>query len=110
MNERLIAEIKALIAAPTCCPEAKAVAENYLAVVGTDKESDEAKNLLKELEEDIESIDDLLAFVNSPKCVELFGDKAKFFIAHANELKASGAKYCDCPACSACEKIIEILK
>ena len=110
MTEKVIAEVKALIAAPSCCAEAKAAAERWLAAVGTDNEAEETKKLIAELEEDIEPIDDLIAFASSPKCKEFFGDKAEGFLAHAKELKASGAKYCDCPACTACANILELLK
>ncbi len=110
MKEKIIAEVKALITAPSCCPEAKAAAESWLAAVGTDNEVDETKKLIAELEEDIEPIDDLIAFASSPKCKEFFGDRAEGFLTHAKELKASGAKYCDCPACTACAKILEMLK
>lgn len=46
---------------------------------------------------------------------QVFGaDDAKKILAHAEEIKASGAKYCDCPACAACEALLnkkaEILK
>lgn len=110
MTEKIIAEVKNLIAAPSCCAEAKAAAEKWLAAVGTDNEAEETKNLVAELEEDIEPIDDLLAFASSPVCADIFGDKAAGFLAHAKELKASGAKYCDCPACTACANILEMLK
>ena len=46
---------------------------------------------------------------------QVFGaDGAKKILAHAEEIKAAGAKYCDCPACAACEALLnkksEILK
>ena len=37
---------------------------------------------------------------------KVFGDAAKGVLAHAEEIKAAGAKYCDCPACAACEAIL----
>lgn len=110
MKEKLIAGVKALIAAPSCCAEAKAAAENWLAAVGTENEKEETEKLVAELKEDIEPIDDLIAFASSPKCKEIFGDKSEGFLSHAQALKASGAKYCDCPACTACANILEILK
>ena len=33
--------------------------------------------------------------------------KAKEVLAHAKAIKAAGAKYCDCPACAACEAILK---
>ena len=38
----------------------------------------------------------------------MFGEeKAKDVAAHAKEIKAAGAKYCDCPACAAVEAILD---
>ena len=37
----------------------------------------------------------------------MFGpEKTKEVAAHAKEIKAAGAKYCDCPACAAVEAIL----
>ena len=33
-------------------------------------------------------------------------EQAKKLLVHAESIKAAGAKYCDCPACAACEKIL----
>ena len=81
---------KELIAATSCSAEAKEVTKNYIA----------------ELEEDIMPIDGLIAFAGSDMGAKVFGDAAKGVLAHAEEIKAAGAKYCDCPACAACEAIL----
>ena len=53
-------------------------------------------------------IDGLIAFAGSEMGAQVFGaEKAKGVLAHAEEIKAAGAKYCDCPACAACEAILE---
>ena len=53
-------------------------------------------------------VDGLIGFTESDMCAQVFGaDKAKDVAAHAKELKAAGAKYCDCPACAAAEAILE---
>ena len=64
------------------------------------------KNYIAELEEDIMPIDGLIAFAGSDMGAKVFGDAAKGVLAHAEEIKAAGAKYCDCPACAACEAIL----
>ena len=64
------------------------------------------KNYIAELEEDIIPIDGLIAFAESPAGAGVFGDKAGAVAEHAKEIKAKGAKYCDCPACSAVEAIL----
>jgi len=96
-----------LIAAPSCCQEAKDAAKSFLAAVGTEKEAEETKKLIAELEEDIIPIDGLIAFADSEQGAKVFGaEKAKEAAAHAREIKAAGAVYCDCPACQAAAAIL----
>lgn len=45
--------VKAIIYADITCPELKMAAENYLKAVNTDKESNYAKALIAEAEEDL---------------------------------------------------------
>ena len=107
-KEQLLEKLKAMMAAPSCCAKLKAATQTYLDAVGTANEQTAAKNLLAEIEEDITPIDGLVAFAHSAHAVEIFGaDGAKKFAAHADELKASGAKYCDCAACSPAVEILE---
>lgn len=52
-------------------------------------------------------IDNLIAFARSEKGQAYFGADAAAGIAeHAEEIKAAGARYCDCPACAAAEAIL----
>ena len=106
-KEQLLEKLKSMVAAPSCCAELKAATQNYLDAVGTANEQTAAKNLLAEIEEDITNIDNLVAFAHSDHAAEIFGaDGAKKFAAHADELKASGAKYCDCGACAPAVEIL----
>ena len=99
---------KALIEAPTCSSEAKAAAKAWLEAAGTDREAEETKAYLKELEEDIMPIDQLIAFASSDQGRQYFGaEKAEEIAAHGKEIKASGGKYCDCPACAIVAEILE---
>lgn len=98
----------ALIAAPSCSAEAKAAAEKWLAAVGTAEEAEATKAYIAELEADIMPIDGLIAFAGSKAGVGVFGaELAKNILAHAKEIKAAGAEYCDCPACAACKAILD---
>ena len=107
-KQALIEKIKAMAAAPSCCAELKAAVQNYLAAIGTADEKIAAQNLLAEIEEDITTVDDLVPFAHSETAVQIFGaDGAKKFAAHADELKASGAKYCDCGACAPAFEILQ---
>lgn len=101
-------KVKEMLAAASCCAEAKAAGQNWLDALGTEKEAEQTKALIAELEEDVMTIDGLLAFAGSEAGAQVFGvEMAKQVEAHAKDLKASGAKYCDCPACAAVAAILE---
>lgn len=103
----VVEKTKALISAPTCSGETKAAAQAWLDAVGTDKEAGETARYIAELEADIMPIDGLIGFAESEAGAQVFGaDTAKNVAAHAKEIKAAGAKYCDCPACAAVEAIL----
>ena len=100
-KENVIEKAKAMAAAPSCCSELKAAVKAYLDAVGTADEKVAAQNLIAEIEEDVTPIDGLTVFAHSEHAKEIFGaEGAEKFAAHADELKASGAKYCDCGACA----------
>ena len=69
----------------------------------TENEAQETEKYLAELEADIMPIDNLIGFAESEQGKAYFGPKAAEIAAHAKEIKANGAKYCDCPACAAVE-------
>ena len=96
-----------LIDAPTCNSETKAAAKAWLDAVGTENEAAETKKYIDELEADIMPIDGLIGFAESDAGSQVFGsDQAKDVAAHAKEIKAAWAKFCDCPACAAVEAIL----
>jgi hypothetical protein len=96
-----------LMKAPSCSAEAKAAAQAWLDAVGTAQEAAETKKYIAELEGDIMPIDMLIAFAGSPQGAQVFGaEMAKQVEAHAKEIKAAGAKFCDCPACTAAGAIL----
>ena len=97
-----------LIDAPTCSSEAREAAKAWLDALGTDAEAAETKKYIDELEADIMPIDTLISFAESEGGSQCFGaDAAKNIAAHAKEIKAAGAKYCDCPACVAVAASLE---
>ncbi len=102
----LVLKAKEMIKAPSCCPELHAVAQAWIDSVGKADEKNRAENLIAEIKEDVTDIDHLVAFAHSETAVKIFGEGQKNFAAHADELKASGAKYCDC---GACKPALEIL-
>ena len=65
------------------------------------------KKYIAELEADIMPIDGLIAFANSEMGFKFLVKKwQKNVLAHAQDIKAKGAKYCDCPACKAVADIL----
>lgn len=97
-----------LMNAPSCSSEAKAAAQAWLDAIGTEQEAAETKKYIEELEADIGPIDSLISFAESEHGIQVFGaETAKKIGNHAREIKAAGAKYCDCPACTAAAAILE---
>ena len=108
VKDYVAGKVKELISAHSCCAEAKAAGQAWLDAVGTDKEAEETKKLIARLEIDIMPVDGLIAFADSEAGARVFGaEMAKNVAAHGREIKAAGAKYCDCPACNAVAAILE---
>ncbi|WP_196590234.1 molecular chaperone Hsp90 [Pectinatus frisingensis] len=96
-----------LINAPSCCNEAKTAAQHWLTAVGTKQQTVETQKYIAELKADITPINMLIAFAESDEGARLFGaDTAKNIAAHARQIQSTGAKYCDCPACTAAAAIL----
>ena len=102
----VVEKTKELIAAATCSSETREAAQAWLDAVGTEGEAAETKKYIEELEADIMPIDNLIGFAESDGS-QVFGAAAPNVAAHAKEIKAAGAKFCDCPACAAVEAILE---
>ncbi len=98
---------KDLMAAQSCCQEAKDAAQAWLDSLGTDQEAAQTEAYIKELEADVNTIDHVIAFASTDMAKKALGDRAAGFLAHAQQVKAQGGKYCDCPACSAGAAILE---
>ena len=108
VRDYVVEKTNDLINAASCSQEAKDAAKAWLDAVGTGKEAEATKAYIAELEQDIMPVDGLIAFAESDMGAQVFGaEKAKGVAAHAREIKAAGAKYCDCPACEAVEAILE---
>ncbi len=108
VRDYVVEKTHEMMEAYSCSQEAKDAAKVWLDAVGTDREEEATKAYIEELEQDIMPLDNLIAFAESDMGAQVFGaDKTKEVAAHAKEIKAAGAKYCDCPACAAVEAILE---
>ncbi len=93
-----------VLAAPSACPEFKAAANAYIASPDDEKWA----ALVAEAKEDINPIEGTIAFFSGDIAKRIFGEEvAAEKLAHAEEIKAQGAIYCDCPGCTAAKAIIE---
>lgn len=103
-KQEVIAKVNELIAAPTVCALVKSAAEEY--VKAQNKASADA--LVKALEENVNTIDETIGFASSEMGKKIFGEEmAASMVKRGNEVKASGGKYCFCPACQAGSVIYE---
>ena len=99
---------KELLALPHCCPEAKQACQSWLDAVGTAAEAEAAKALITELEEDVMTVDDLIAFGKSEAAIKHFGaEQAAAIVKQGEDAKAAGVNHCPCDACSTAYKILE---
>jgi len=100
-KQTLLKKIWDMAFSPSCYPDLREATKNYFSVLGTPNEKIAAQNFLDELKKDVEPIDTLLIFAHSNRAIEMFGaERAKIFAANADALKASGAKWCNCRACT----------
>ena len=97
-KQELIAKVNELIAAPTCNAGLKAKAQAYL----ESQTKANADALVKSLEENVNSIDEVIAFCESDAGKQVFGEKAASEAAAlGRSKKAEGEKFCFCDACQA---------
>lgn len=100
-------EVEKLLKANSLCPEGREAAQAYLEAYGTADEKNKAEALLQELEEDITSIDDLIAFAGSEHGRQIFGEeKAAAILKAAKEAKEKGEETCICEACQIAKIIL----
>ena len=100
--------IQAVLDAPSACAEFKAAAEAAMKALGTDGEDAAFVALVAEAREDICTIDDVLGFFASDRAKQFFGEEgAAAKLAHAQERKAAGELYCDCPGCTAAKALMD---
>lgn len=102
VRNRIIENVKKVIAAPSCCAELKAVCEEWLSAVDTDAEKEVSARLVAELEEDVCALDDVIVFFESEDGARILGrENAAAMAEAAHKSKEAGGTICICPACQA---------
>ena len=99
--------VNAIIASHTACPELKQISKEYLDALGTENETAAAGNLIAELNEDVNSIDDTIAFFKSDIAKKIVGDMYDKLLNEALEAKANGETVCTCDGCRAGYEILK---
>ncbi|MBQ7740949.1 MAG: hypothetical protein IJT65_06940 [Eubacterium sp.] len=106
MAKRELAQ--AVIDSSNACAELKDAAQKYIDSLGTEEEIKYAKFLIAEAEEDICSIDSAIAFLQSDKAKEIFGEElANAKLQETLNNKANGEVFCGCEGCRAAKAIID---
>ena len=109
-HEEIVAEVKNLVAAPSVYGGLKELAQKWLDAEGTAAQANLTALLHAALKEDVNTIDAVIPFFASEAAKKAFGaDQAAQMLAKAQEVKASGGKYCFCPACTDGAKLLELL-
>ena len=106
--EFVTAKTHDLMAAPSCNPTLKTAAQTWLDAADKDAA---APAYIEALKQGVSTIDELQDFAASEHAVQIMGaDAAKQLLAHAKDIQAKGANFCDCPACTADLAILRELK
>ena len=88
--------VQALLDAPTSNPTVKEFAQSWINAEG-------------KAEQNIALIDETIRFAGSELATQILGaEGAANLLQHAKDIKAQGAKFCDCPGCVACKNIIDL--
>jgi hypothetical protein len=105
----VIEKTKALMDIPFCSGLIKSSGQEWLDALGTDKETEKTKAYIEVLEAEIMPIDAVISLAESEKGAEILGgtEKAKAIAEGSKALKAKGAVYCGCEACSTAQAILE---
>ena len=106
----LIQKVKELIAAPSCYPELKEIAGEWLDHIGQPDESEKLSALVGNAEACKTGIDRCIEFLKSDMGKQIYGDKVEAVLKDAEDRKAHGEDTCVCAACQACKEILKITK
>ncbi len=108
IRDDLKAKVVEMMEAPSCCAELRAAAQAWLDTYD-DGNANQAPTaaLIKELEEDITSLDDFLGFLKSDAAKGFFGDALPAMLAEAEAAKAAGGTVCTCKACQLGAEILK---
>ena len=101
--------VQALLDAPTSNPTLKEFGQSWINAEGKPEQEELTKQLVSVAEQNIALIDETISFAGSALGTQILGaEGAANLLQHAKDIKAEGAEFCDCDACVACKKIIDL--
>lgn len=107
-NQNIIIDKTQVLLNTHCYEGLKTAANEWLEAIGTEEEKKAGEKYVAVLEDSIMDIDIVINLFSSDRGIEKFGaDMASQIASHAKEVKAQGAKWCDCPACSAAMEVLK---
>lgn len=111
MDRKVIIEkVKELMEAPSCYPELKEIAGEWLDSLGGPREKESYNALIGNVEACKTSIDDCIKFLKSDMGKQIYGSNVDAVLKDAEERKAKGEDTCTCQACQACKAILKEAK
>ena len=100
-------KVEELLAARSSSKTTREAAQGWKDTIAAGEDADEAtKVLLDAIDQHHTTIDELIGFASGP-AKDIMGEEAAAgMLAHAQEIKAKGAKFCDCAACTAAHELL----
>lgn len=100
-------KVDELLAAPSSSQETRDAAQGWKDAIASGADADAATTeLLDIIDRHHTTIDEALAFVRGAAKQVLGAEVAATMLAHELKRKEEGAKYCDCAACVATQKLL----
>ena len=100
-------KVEELLAASSSSRQTLDAAQAWKDAIAAGEDADAATTaLLDAIDEHHTTIDELIAFARGHAKEMLGEDVAAGMLAHAQERKAAGEKYCDCAACTATHELL----
>ena len=109
-SQKTIDSVKKLLSGH-CYAPLKEAAEEWLRKVGEEGEELATEKLIPMLKDGVATVEEMIGLFGSEEGRKQFGEElADKIHAHAQDLKAAGERFCDCPACKTALSILEDLK
>jgi hypothetical protein len=107
-NQEIIIETTKKLLNTHCYEGLEAAANEWLEAIGTEGERKASEKYVSLLEESVVDVDTVIHLFTSDKWIEKIGSEQAAEIAnHAKEIKANGATWCDCPACTVAMEVLK---